>query len=262
MLNAVIGMMGAITYDVDAQAYFNQLTVQPSSAFKLAINNLVIQLKADGNWTKLDRLWIHATEIQQHARVSLVNPTSTQITEGNSPTFTANQGYTGNGTSMFLNTNWRLSDGVNFLQNDASWGLYCRTNLAAATYEAGVSVPTTSNGSTMNTRWTDGVFYANINGGGFTQATVANSLGLFAVRRTSSTACLSYKNGTQVDSRSLTSVSRPATNLFILALNTGVGPSSFTSKQISLTFSGSGSINQSTFYNAIQTFATTRGFNV
>ncbi|MEK6884934.1 MAG: hypothetical protein AABY22_35210, partial [Nanoarchaeota archaeon] len=75
--------------------YMGYLTVSPSIDRQIAINNLVKELKITGIWWLLDRLWLHASQTQQAAIISLVNPSSTAITEVNSPTWVANQGYTG-----------------------------------------------------------------------------------------------------------------------------------------------------------------------
>lgn len=263
MINsAIISLMGT-SYDADAQLYFNQLSVQPSAAFKSAINTLVLTLKADGNWTTLDRLWIHAAEVQQHATISLVNPTSTAITEVNSPTWTANQGYTGNGSTQYLNTNFNTSSsGVNYTQNSNCIGIYSRNNTSEAKVDIGNQNATVI--SYVISRWTDNNQYhrANVTSGGFASAANTDSRGLFTSLRTNSTTIYGYKNGSQACTTTNTSGTLPNLNLFIGALNNNGTPDFYSTKQYALSFISSGAINQATFYTAIQTFATTRGFNV
>src|SRR3990167_3240033 len=99
-------VLSGITYDADAITYFTQLNPSPSFSYKLAVNTLIRQLKADGNWNHLDRFWIHATEYQQNARISVKIPSSTAITEVNSPTWLANFGYMGDAATSYLNTNY------------------------------------------------------------------------------------------------------------------------------------------------------------
>jgi len=264
MLNAVIGLMGG-GFDPDAIAYFNQLTVQPSGAYKSAINTLVKQLKLDGNWQLLDRLWIHATEIQQHARVSLVNPSSTKITEVNSPTFTANQGYTGNGTNMYLNTNYSfLNSSVQFTQNLASIGIYSRTNLLTANkIDFGATTDISGGKDTfINPYSSGGSYFYNVNGGVLLSGSAnSNTLGMHSALRSASNLLIGYRNGIQQHSSAVSSQTMTSLNAFVLARNDLGSAAFFSNRQISLTFIG-GNVNQSTFYNAIQTFATTRGFNV
>jgi len=85
----------------------------------------------NSNLTELDRLWIHGLSNQIAARTSFVNPSSTAISEVNSPTWTAYQGYTGNGINMYLDTNYNpTNDAVKYAVNSASFGTYNRLNLA------------------------------------------------------------------------------------------------------------------------------------
>jgi hypothetical protein len=250
-------------YDPDAQAYFNQLIPEPSVTYKNAVNTLVLQLKADGNWSELDRFWIHATEHQQNARISLVNPTSTAITEVNSPTWTAGQGYTGNGTTMYLNTNFNPStSGVNYTLNSASLFSYSRTNLLQNSVDFGAIVG--SNSSRIFPRFGPDRFYAPINENlSFNGNVNTDSRGLFSGVRAGANSTYTYKNGVLGFSRLVSNPATiPAANIFTFCSNNAGIPSAFSSRQIACAGLGSGAINQATFYSAIQTFATTIGFNV
>jgi hypothetical protein len=60
------------------------------------VSNLIRGLKTDGVWSSLDRLWLFAAENSTQALTDLVARSSATAT--NSPTFTANQGFAGNGT--------------------------------------------------------------------------------------------------------------------------------------------------------------------
>jgi len=76
----------------------------------------------------LDALYIFATNNTTTANLNLCGSSYT-IVPTNSPTFTADQGYTGNGTSMSLNTQFVPSTATtpNFSQSSASFGIYDRT---------------------------------------------------------------------------------------------------------------------------------------
>src|SRR3990167_3364982 len=126
-------------FDPDTVRYITQLASgRPNYIHQRRVDTLVEGLKQDGNWRLLDRLWIFAQPLQELSRVSLVNPTSTQITEVNAPTWTANQGYTGNGVNMYLNTNFNPStQGVNYVLNSGSLGAYNRTNVGENAASAG-----------------------------------------------------------------------------------------------------------------------------
>lgn len=257
---------GGPPWDPDAQAYFNQLVPQPSTSYKTAVNVLVRALKASGDWNRLDRLWIHATEAQQNARISLVNPTSTALTEVNSPTWTANQGYNGDAATSYLQTSYRPSvNAVHFAVNAASIFMYSRTNSDVNAIEIGVQDESgaNSNGSFMNVRRNTNQTNFNINSGTAStlQAGPTNSLGLFIAERTAAGTQTIYKNAVQVATNTRASDALETRQFYLLARNSNGVPDGFSARQIS--FSGMGTVlDKAAFYAALQAFATTRGFNV
>lgn len=264
--NVLHGEFGINVYpnqDPDAELYFSYLTPQPSAAYKSAITTLVQQLKADNNWNYFDRLWIFATEVQQHATISLKNPSSTAVIEVGTPTWTINQGYTGNALNMYLRLGLAPSAATLFTQNSASYGNYCRTNTATATAEMGCRDAAGANSAVINNKWSDNISYCNINSGGSANVAVASSLGLFSVRRTTANAIFLNRNGVQIATNAATaSTGRSSREMYALGFNNNGALSTPTAKQLSMCYMGSSAITDSTFYTAFQTFATTRGFNV
>ena len=96
------GFMGAgAQYSPEATAYFAAMTTQPSNARKTLINNLIVGLVGDGVWAKLDWLCLLAAHAEQAGRVNAVTP-SKALTAYNSPTFEVDLGFTGNGTTSYL----------------------------------------------------------------------------------------------------------------------------------------------------------------
>src|SRR5882672_2331491 len=93
-----------------------------TAAYKVLINGLV----ADGVFSLLDALYIFATNTTTTANLNLIS-TSFGLTGATPPTFTVDQGYTGNGTTQFLDTGYVSSTaGLNLTQNNASIGTYLR----------------------------------------------------------------------------------------------------------------------------------------
>jgi hypothetical protein len=90
-----------------------------SSGRQTIVDDLIAGLKADGVWSKLDRLWLTATENTQSALIDLV-ATST-ATPVNSPTFAANLGYTGsNASNKYIDSNLANNSGTgNYSLNEA-----------------------------------------------------------------------------------------------------------------------------------------------
>ncbi len=119
-----------------------------SSTRARVVNTLIRRLKRDGLFSLLDRLWIlgFAGEDTKQAQVDLINLQSwTQIGSG---TLGAG-GWTGNGTTGLLNSNFNPGDGgtYKFTQNSNHQGLYDRStgvtssqtacgNFASATNQA------------------------------------------------------------------------------------------------------------------------------
>jgi hypothetical protein len=101
-----------------------------TNAYKALINGGV----ADGWFQKLDLLFIFAT---QSSGVALLNlPSATYSAAGvSSPTFTVDRGFTGNGTSSYVTTNFIPSTavGANLTQNSGSvsgWNLTAAVSTA------------------------------------------------------------------------------------------------------------------------------------
>lgn len=114
--------------DPDYQAILDYATTQgytlPTSAQQVLQNQLLVDLKDAGIWSKLDTFAVFATD--GNSDFALIDwKRLSQYTAVNSPTFTSNQGFTGNGTSSYINTNYNPTiNGVNFSQNSASMGGY------------------------------------------------------------------------------------------------------------------------------------------
>lgn len=166
-------------------------TIHRNAYIKL-INGLVL----DGLWAKIDALWIMAT---QDATTSLLNLVSTSFTLSptSAPTFTADQGYTGNGTTQTINTGFApASSGVAFSQNSASISAYIRNNRTTSNSQNIMGTTATSGGTaffisplqTSQFQWT-------LNGTTFPNAANTTAQGFWKVSRTASNASTVYRNG-------------------------------------------------------------------
>lgn len=94
----------------------------PSDSVKLKQNTLLASMKASGVWNKLDVFYVFAQDgSSAFATINWKNPNANQSTLVNSPTFVNNGGFTGNGTSSYIDTNFNPStQGVNYTLNNAS----------------------------------------------------------------------------------------------------------------------------------------------
>lgn len=243
--------------------WLNSITNPAQPVEISAINQFIRQCKNDGNWQLLDRFWLFAQSNQTNARRSIVNPTNT-LTENNSPTWTQYLGYTGNGTTMYLDLNYNpTTSNVNYSQNNASFGWYSRTNLDGSYNDIG-AFNAGANVMTCNVRIANILnYFVNAPSTGSVPS-VANSdsSGMFHFSRVSSTQQQSWRNGVNLDTFTLTSSTSPNMNVYFLARNNGGTAAVFSPRQYSMAFIGGGAINQSKFYNAFQTLATQLKFNV
>ena len=116
--------------DADYQAVLDRSTAlgytAPSATQQTLQNTLVTDLKTAGVWDKLDLFYVFATDgDSDYATLNWKIPASFQATKVNSPTFTTNGGFTGDGSSSYLRTNYiPITDAINVTQTSISAGGY------------------------------------------------------------------------------------------------------------------------------------------
>lgn len=244
-------------------AYSNIVTFRGGSLTENEIIYLTeFETSMGSELAQFDRFYIHGLTNNIAARTSFVNPASTIITPVNSPTFTPTLGYQGNGINQYLDTNFNPStQGVKYTLNNASIGVYSLTNLSATQLEIGCVFGGGGNQSILDIRDTDNRFYSGINEP-TTNISSANtdSRGLFVGNRFSSNSVNQLKNGVVTQTGSNASSVIPNLNTFLLCINVNTSANLFSTRQISLSFLGSSSYNQSTFYNSIQALGNRLGW--
>ena len=120
---------GAPVYDPLAVTYFANVVSAGgtvSTARKALVSALIAGIRADGDLPSLDNLLLLCAEDSQGALVDVIaGRTATAV---NSPTFTANQGYAGNGSTSYVNTNFNpATQGTAFTLNSCHMMIYDRT---------------------------------------------------------------------------------------------------------------------------------------
>lgn len=228
-------MKRARNYDAASSAIFNAFTTPPSIPRKLDIDTLVSALKTASVWDRLDWLYVTAAADSQAARINWKDPGSFTLTPSvTSPTFAADRGYTGNGTSMYLNTGWKASvNGVNFTQNDSSLWVWSRTNVASSASIVGAFSTPIAN---IVPRHLSLGFLSHLNvaNGNYLNLATTDSSGLSGSQRTSSTAVELLKNGVSVATGSKTSNGLPTVDMWI----GGGNPGHFSPLQVSFAAGG------------------------
>jgi hypothetical protein len=115
-------------FDANYQAVLNYATslgyTLPSAGQQVKQNQLMLDLKTAGVWNKLDSFRVYATD--GSSSYALIDWKRLVLcTAVNSPTFTTNVGYKGNGTSAYINSNYTPStNAVNYSLNNASIFFY------------------------------------------------------------------------------------------------------------------------------------------
>ncbi len=228
-----------------------------------SVNQFINQCKQDGNWQLLDRFWLFAQCNQANSLVSIKNPTTTAITEVNAPTWAQFQGYTGDGLTQYLDTNFNSStSGTVFTSQAASIGIYTRTNAQSAGFDMGNADATTV--SNIQSRFTDDMAYFRMNATAGAVFNTSNTVtvGLFSSRR-SGTNNAGIRNGIVVG----TTTGNPAgalvnNNIYIMCENLLGVATGFTTKQYSMAYIGNNVVDNAKLYRAFQTLATQLNFVV
>lgn len=224
-------------YEPESVLIFNaidSLGDAPSETRKGLINNLILSLKGAGLFSGFDAFWMLAAESQTAAQINWKHPGKYTLTLVNSPSFTIDQGITGNGTTSYANTNFNASiHGVNATLNSISIGAYSRTNNNQAGSDMGVFITSRLQ---VTSRYDDNNFYAIANTTSLSSVNNSSgSLGLHIVSRTASNLNRGFKNGVRVINSSSTSTSIPNGNIFICGINSS-GLSQPSTKQIAFAF--------------------------
>jgi hypothetical protein len=236
-------------FDADYQAVLNYATAQgytlPSTGQQTLQNQLVVDLKVGGIWSKLDTFGVFATDgNSDFALIDWIR--LTDYTAVNSPTFTTNEGFKGNGTSSYIDSNYNAQiNGTNYTTTNASTGFWSELMTHDANYIYG-------GGSSYFRDLSSTLFRQAINDGdGTNRTSPTGEIKYVHSDRNSSTNKNLYENGTQIGPYTIASSSE-ATSFMILKYLT-----SYSSSKISCFYCGSSMTSEVTdFYNAINTYMT------
>jgi hypothetical protein len=243
---------GAVNYNAASLAFFAAFTTPPSAARKTLINNCVVALINAGIWSQLDILYMLAAADSQAATINWKNPGTFNLVAVNSPTFSADRGFTSDGSTSRLRTQFTPStNGVNFTQNSASAWVYCRTDVAENVNDIG----NTSNPATkIATRLVGNNAAASVNDITPTNVANASSIGFFGSSRINSTTKRLWKNGVQIGTdQAVSSTAYTNTEQWMLGCNGGTPQ--FSTKQQSCGAWGANLTGlESAFYTAILTY--------
>jgi hypothetical protein len=249
----------------EASAFVARMTTTPDDTRKGAIDALFTAIKAGANsgtnlLTKLDALWLLAAADSQAASLNLIS-TSFTLTEVNSPSFTADRGYTGNGTSSYLDTafNPATASSPHYTQTAAHFGYWSRTSAqSSAKGDMGISTSTCANARTTSdtAQW---ALNRAIN------YSVANSDGsghmVYSRGEPTAGSIFGYRNGSNLGSGGLAASTTLPNNNFAIGAQSAVSPTVFSTRQFAAAHIGDALTDNEVLdlYNALAAYMTAVG---
>ena len=237
-----------------ALALFARMSPTPSPARKVLINQTIAALIGAGVWTKLDVLQIYAADAQANALLNWIS-SSYNSTAVNSPTFTADRGFTGDGVSAYLNTGYAASSGPKWGQNDHSFGRWLRTGPGGGGMDLGAYETATLKSAYVLSNV--GAQY-QVSDSGTLQTVNASVIGSVTATRTASGSFDIYKNGAFVTNVVAVSRAGSTLSMYVLAYNFDGGAATFSSNQLGAIYMGAALTAGDTLalHNALQAYMT------
>ncbi len=236
-------------FDTDYQAVLDRSTAlgytAPSAAQQTLQNTLVTDLKTAGIWSKLDALYITANDgSREFGRLNWASPSTFALSEVSSPTFTSNEGFTGNGSSSTLDTGINMGvDTTQFNQstlNGSFGGWSYNTKITGGPALMGdlLDINNLRGGSA------DSVF-------GYRAGDATLISGLYHMNGDGTNA-IQYQNGSQIVSVALGALKTTTNTMHLLSEG---GSTAFSADTISIFFIGGDlSAEASDVYNAFNTY--------
>lgn len=250
--------------DSDVLTWLMYLSVPlPSQDYVTDVSNLVKDLKSCGAWQVMDRFFIHATEVQQHARVSLKFPESTPATEVNSPSWNFS-GYAGNGTTSYVNLNYApFSSATNMTLSSSSIGVFVVSTQVATVSDIGVLNASRNQNLLIHAVSTSTTYMdANDNSTSLFNPLLSDQRALYVANRTASNGIGCRQdmiNGIQKRTQNLASTPLQPFNIYLCCRSVANNPELFTTRRQAISFFGGSIPNQELFYLSIKRFAAARG---
>ena len=236
-------------FDADYQEVLDYAITQgytlPSVDQQVKQNQLVLDLKDAGVWSKLDTFAVFATDgDSDFALIDWIR--LAQNIAVNSPTFTTNQGFTTDGTSSTVSITYNAStSGTNYLLNDASFGVYKFSGAGARGVRSVGLIASAIDFADTGLGWT-GVNSNNFQA--WTNVFTVNN-NFKSIHRTANNSISAYEDATFRETQATLSTGTPT------GFEIGRDHFQFSSWTCSIFYAGSSLISEiSGFSNAINTY--------
>jgi len=256
------------SYRADTNAWIAAATGSYSTAEIQALDALLGGLDADGILL-LDRLFLlHFGDNEADSLRCVVSRQSATKAGATPPTFVRRQGWQGNTSTGFINTNWAPSTGVNFLQDSGSIGCHVRrvsTVTGILRMLLGVQNGSNLNCSIVGILDNNTTVFYRMNSGTVNQTAAAIRINsdntYYSVSRVNSANMVCRKDSAEVASAAATT-GRSVLNAYLLARNLDGSVSGQANHQMSMAHFGAAqtTAQNANFRSRMDTFNTAIGY--
>lgn len=264
LISTIIEGLSAVSYDADAKAFFDRVMAAGgtlSLTEQNAVNQLVIDLKANSLWTSMQAIY---PMVGVSAAACAQNLKSSSFTGTFSGGWTfESTGVTGNGSNAYMDTG--LNPNATLSQNSSHLSYYSRSNFGATTVgDIGSLSTVPTSYFHAHIRYSGDAYYMLLASNVVPTISNNSTLGFFNGNRNSSTNISHFRNGTNLGNATVTSVALNTLNVYINAHNRNGSPAEYSNKQCAFASIGAGLSDgqASNFYTNIQTFQTSLSRNV
>ena len=253
-----------VSYDPDAQAFFTASGLTGATNLT-AINQLVLDLKGFGIWTKMKAIYPMIGGTAALHKWNLKDPrdldAAFRLVFAGGWTHSST-GALPNGTNGYANT--YLDTANNLALNSGHLSYYSRTNNTTSALDMGSLKSSPDSYSDLVLYYT-GLVYSRFNNSAiYDNLSSTSTLGFFTGSRTASNIIRTFRNGTQIIAGTATSNATSAIDFYLGSTNNNGTAQFFSNRQCSFASIGDGLTNTdaANFYTAVQAYQTTLSRNV
>jgi hypothetical protein len=247
--------------DPDAQAFITAAAITDPTQ-QSAVNQLVVDLKGYGVWTKMKALYPFVGGTASQHKFNLKDPRDLDVAFRlvfNGGWTHSASGAQPNGTNGYADT--KVNENSVLSLNNQHLSIYSRTNVDGLFCDIGVNTGV-SQESNIFAKYLN-AFYPRIQNTNNGIANTGTSQGLFVSNRTNSTQVRAFQNGV-LKLITNNSLSKSSANIFIGASSVPTGANLYSPRQYAFASIGDGltDTEAANFYTAVQTFQTTLGRSI
>jgi hypothetical protein len=248
--------------DPDAQAFITAAAITDPTQ-QAAINTLVVDLKADGTWSKMKAIYPFVGGTAASHKFNLKDPRDLDAAFRlvfNGGWTHSSTGALPNGTNAFADTKFNLTKFTAF--TNASTGVYLRTNISQTSVDFGQGYANLGvQGVLLYPRYSSNSFAGCCIGNTFSAGTNTDSRGFYAVTRTGTTQNVRKRGTSTIDltTTNLTDSLYSNLNIYLAASNElGTSVIAYSSREQAFAFMGDylTSTEIDNFYTRVQNFNT------